>query len=491
MIKLYSQHLEQVKVLAKREAVKMGHWFVTPEHLLLGILSLKECQATHFLNDKRRGITYNKIYQKLKYLLGHGSNKNKNADPPRSLNNLMIFNNAEALASNSEALSKNRNKTVNTLHLLWAILQSEPYAIVKVLGLGDDELKQWCDELEETLTEPVLHRPGILSFRIKGDGRQNEELRTRLSQCNAELSKNLVVQEGAITRIADTLARSWAGFLGESRPMASFLFVGPMGSGKFTLALNIAKFLFNDTDRYFKLNLNDYSDTDGFDRLVRILEIFCREFTFGLLYLEGLEQAHPKVLELVHQILKDGKFKDEAEANLNFRNHVVILAVNVDADSFGSKDEKNLGFRQSKDKHKDHQEHYENLLLPVLDEALRPDTVSLVDEIVFLPPIGKEAQIKLLGNWVAKLDSKTKSEHNASLEIDDAVKDYLIKQNEDSSYGVTSLSSLFSREIGGCVAKALLERQSNRGVKVHVYLGESGKPVAEIVPNVSLNKKSK
>ncbi|MGM9991935.1 MAG: AAA family ATPase [Candidatus Bruticola sp.] len=478
-MKLYTSNLEKVKVASKQEAMKLRHMFVTAEHLLLAILSTRDSQAANFL--RKKGISYSKVYKQIAELLGKGSKKQE--DPPRSLRNIMLFHNAEDLA-------QTYNKPVGTLHLLWAILDEFSCEAAQVLVKDEDEAKSWCSDIEDLLAEPTTRRPEVLSFRSKGSsGSKNNKWRRRLSECGEELKKNVVVTESTITRIVDTLTRSWAGFLGSSRPIASFLFIGPRGSGRMTLARNLAKFLFNDLDRVYRLDLADFSEEGRAAQFIgssgqeSLLGILNREFPFGVIYIEGVEQAHPKVMECIHQILEKGHFMTSSGRRLDFRDHIIILSISMDAEFFKNA---NMGFRRNKDKEEDSQDQYDRLLMPDIETVLRPDTISLADETVFFPPISDKGLLKLLDTWIEELSKELKREHNLNININEAVKFYLIKKSEEVGHGATSLRRLFSREIGSFVAKAILEHTANRGDSI--VLSEEDKQISiSILPKNNKN----
>ncbi|MGM9999162.1 MAG: AAA family ATPase [Candidatus Bruticola sp.] len=476
-MKLYTSNLEQVKAVAKQEATKLRHQFVTAEHLLLAILYIRNCQAANFL--RKKGISYSKTYKQIVELLGKGYKKLE--DPPRSLRNIMLFHSAEDFA-------QTYNKPVGTLHLLWAILDEFSCEAAQVLVKDEDESKSWCSDIEDILVESTTRRPEVLSFRSKGSTiSKNNKWRRRLSDCGEELKKNVVVTESAVSRIVDTLTRSWAGFLGNSRPIASFLFVGPRGSGRLTLAKNLAKFLFNDSDRMARLNLADFNDEGRAAQLIgsggqdSLLGVLNREFPFGVLYIEDVDQAHPKVMECIHQILEKGRFVTSGGSRLDFRDHIIILSISIDAEFFKNA---NMGFRQSKDREDNSQDQYDRLLMPDIETVLRPDTISLADETVFFPPISDKDLLKLLDTWIEELSRELKREHNLNLNINEAVKLYLVRKNEEVGHGASSLHRLFSREIGSFIAKALLERKANRGDSI--VLSEEDKQLSiSILPKSS------
>lgn len=462
MTSLYSKNVEIIKNTAKDEARSLRHAFVTAEHLLLGILKLSNCQASIFL--RRRGVTYTKTRAKLIELMGRGTTKVD--DPPRSLRNISIFHCAERFADGYEG------PLMGTMHLLWAILSFETCEAAAVMVADDREAQSWREDIEDYLAQSTTRRPEILSFRSKGRKlEETNQWRKRLSSCGEELRKNIIVPDAAISRIVDTLTRSWAGLLGTSRPIASFLFVGPRGSGKYSVAQNMARFLFHDADCIYQISMADLNDEsrighvfgDGVNE--SLLSVLVREFPRGILYLKDVEQAPPKVTDYLHQILATGHCTNNYGQRVDFRDHVIVLSLAIDSEFFK---EANLGIRRSKIDESDTQDQYERMLMPDLEAVLRTDTMSAVDETIFFPPLNDRDQCALLDTWTADLSEELKREHNVEMLLSASLKEYLIKRSEEIGRGVGSLRRLFSREIGGFIAKALLDKEIKHGDKVEI-----------------------
>ncbi|MBQ7529817.1 AAA family ATPase [bacterium] len=468
MTQLYAQELIKVKTQAKMEATKLGHKFVTAEHLLLGILCTPQCQAYEFL--KERGITEKKVRQALgKSFSSAASQEDENfslipnTKPLRSLRNFMAFNDAEKFA-------QGYNKPVNSIHLLWAILRMDHSQATLAIVKDSEAAEKLSREIENKLYEPTMGTSQLNKVKI--------DWQKRLAECATKLRGKIVGQDEAIKRVTDTLTRSWAGLLGSNRPMASFLFVGPRGSGKKTLAINIARYIFDDPERIINLNLSDFINDVSAEHLQEILLLTLgRDFPFGVIYIDGLEQVHPKAMECIHQILDKGHFVNLEGKRIEFRDYIIVLSLSLDSEFF--KDEMIVGFRKNRGLNYSSQEIYERQLMTDIENALRADTIRLVDETVFFPPLNNGDQTLLLESWGKELNEELKGDH-VQIQFAESVFKYLIQRSEDMGQGVGSLRRLFNRELGGFVARARLDGSITDGHKAEVIYEEGNFAIHEI-----------
>lgn len=469
MTQLYAQELIKVKTQAKIEATKLGHKFVTAEHLLLGILCTPQCQAYEFLRE--RGVSEKKVRQALGKSFSSAASQSNNEDfptipntkPLRSLRNFMAFNDAEKFA-------KGYSKPVNSLHLLWAILRMDHSQAALAVVKDSEEAEKLASEIENKLYEPTMGTSSLSQVKV--------DWQKRLAECSTKLRGKIVGQDEAIKRVTDTLTRSWAGLLGSSRPMASFLFVGPRGSGKKTLANNIARYIFDDPERVININLSDFINDVSAEHLQEILLLTLgRDFPFGVIYIDGLEQAHPKAMECIHQILDKGHFVNLEGKRIEFRDYIIILSLSLDSEFF--KDEMIVGLRKNRGLNYTSQEIYERQLMSDIESALRVDTIRLVDETVFFPPLNNGDQTLLLQSWGRELNEELKI-HRVQVEFAESVFKYLIQRSEDMGQGVGSLRRLFNRELGSFIARARLDGSIIDGQKVKLVYEEGNFVIHEI-----------
>ncbi|MBQ7503494.1 AAA family ATPase [bacterium] len=452
MSQLYTQELIDIKEKAKAEALSLGHKFVTAEHLLLAMVCTP-CQAgQEFLRPR-------KIDEKFlrKKLANWFSIKSDTIDseeieessyPIRTLRNFMAFSDAEVFASGY-------NKPVSSLHLLWAILNMERSEAAKALVKDAEEAKRWREDIEKSLTAPKAANSKVFAHK-------HSDWSDRLKECAANLRGKIVGHDEAIERITDTLTRSWAGFLGSGRPTASFLFIGPRGSGKQTIARNIARYLYEDAERMLILNLGEFTDDSSISKLQDILFLTLgRHFPFGVIFVEGIEQANVKALECVNQILEKGHIVNSDGKRIDFDDYIVVISLVVDAEFF--KDESSVGLRKTnRGQPCSTQEQYEKQLMPDIESALRSDTGSLVDEIVFFPPLNHRDQNFLLESWTNELNSELNRQYGVKLQIEQSLYTHLIKHSEEMGCGIGSLRRCFNRELVSFAAQALLEGRIKR-----------------------------
>lgn len=474
MLPLYTQELINVKEKAKAEALSLGHKFVTAEHLLLAMVLTPCLAGREFLQPRKIDEKY--LRKKLANWFSIKSdtvdaeNIEEGSYPIRTLRNFTAFSDAESFAGGYK-------KPVSSLHLLWAILNMERSEAAKALVKDAEEAKRWREDIEQSLAAPKAASSKVFAHK-------HSDWSDRLKECAANLRGKIVGHDEAIERITDTLTRSWAGFLGSGRPTASFLFIGPRGSGKQTIARNIARYLYEDSERMLILNLSEYSDESSVEKLQDILFLMLgRHFPFGVIFVEGLEQANVKALECVNQILENGHIVNADGKRIDFDDYIVIISLVVDAEFF--KDESTVGLRKTnRGLPCSTQEQYERQLMPDIDSALRSDTGNLVDEIVFFPPLNHRDQNFLLESWTNELNSELNRQYGVKLQIDQSLYTHLIKHSEELGSGIGSLRRCFNRELVSFAAQALLEGRIKRETSPTIAY-ENGAAIIKETPDAN------
>jgi len=474
MTPLHSQDLARALASATEEARRLGHPFLSTEHLLLGLVAEAEGGGGQFL--RRRGFQLRRLRTAVRNLVGRGTRTAPGVPPP-SLRALGILRLAENLA-------QGYGDPVNTLHLLWAFLQDRDCDGTHLLVEGGADPAAWMAELEELLAEPTRRRPRVFSFgqgeRPAAQVAEASRWRERLLAAGDRLRDHIVGQDSAVDRVAETLTRSWAGLSGAGRPMASFLFVGPRGAGKLTLARNIAGFLYGDTERVVRLSLDEFSDEMRASRLLGtaygataeqegVLTRLVQEYPNSVVFLEDVERAHPRAMEGLHQILERGHVFDGRGQRVEFRDVVLILAVAVDPEFFER--EAPVGFRLTARDVTTTQERIEREIMPELERVLRADTLGLVDEAVFFPPLGGREMTELLEAWTRELTHELAQKRNVHITLAPEVCELLIRRGNEMGQGAGALRRLFVREVTNALARALLENAIREGDTVRV--GES------------------
>ncbi len=497
MSSIHHADLITVKTRACEIAEELQQVFITPEHFLLALIT-SDCKATKFLSET---FGQKKLESVLRdYLSSFTCDSDKaitEAEAPQySLRAQRIINAAESFSE----IFKSK---VNSLHLLWAILQdSHCFAVHTMIDLhkqarlaknektsksskaNQDELSNedierliadWCTKIEKMLISAGSRRPALMSLTSEKRSSDAQFWRKRLSAAGEKLLSKQVIQSSAIKRVANALTRSWADVMGTDRPMASFLFVGPRGSGKRSLARNMANFLYTSSDRLHSLSLGDFSEELRLTQLVSnapenseqdatqegALTRLAQEYPYSVIYLEDVERANSKTMDTIHQLLKHGHIVDSQGKLVDFRGNVIILSLSIDP-MFFERDQP-VGLRSNVPGPSNNHEGYERMLMPDLERILRADTLGLVDEVVFFPPLTDEEMKERAKVLFLDLSRNLRHQYDIELQIDDSVYEFLMKRLRDLGKDTGTLRRVFTREVSNAVAQYLLANKLKAG----------------------------
>lgn len=458
-----SPELTAALTAARVECQSLGHAFVCTEHLLAGLAAVPEARAATFL--EQRGLDVETIRQKIVEKVGRGTQPLA-TDVTPSLRTLGILRLAEDMARTSGI-------ACDTITLLWALLQDRDADAAQVLqGCGVD-LVSWSGALEERMGDATRRRPRVFG----GGERPSVQLaemrrwRRRLQGASDFLNQSMVGQTEAVDRVVSILTRSWAGLTEAGRPLASFLFVGPRGSGKNTMAVNLAELLYGDQDRMIRFNMDEFSDEasalrltgQGSETSTGLLTEVASEYPYSIFFMEEADRAHARALDTLAAVLTRGHATDGRGNRVEFRDHVVILSVAVDPELMAR--ESPVGFRLSKRRWSGWK-RLERELVPILERVLGAELVAAVDELVFFPPLGKEELTELLQTWAKVLRDRLKARRDVNLTIDDSVYGYLLERGEED--GADFLNRLFIREVENLVAAHMLDGDIAEGWQIHL-----------------------
>ena len=215
---------------AREECRLLGHGFVGSEHLLLGLLGYRDGAAAKFLRERKFSLS--KLRQHVVHQVGKGDGSFSRENPPPTLRALGIVRLAEESA-------RLEGTEADSLTLLWALLRDRESDASQLLSRLEVDLTSWAAAVEERIGERTRRRPR--TFFRKGERQRSlqAEMRRwkeRMRGARDLLNEQMVGQAAAVDRVVATLTRAWAGLAESRRPLASFLFLGPRGAGKATLA---------------------------------------------------------------------------------------------------------------------------------------------------------------------------------------------------------------------------------------------------------------
>ncbi|MFA5842314.1 MAG: ATP-dependent Clp protease ATP-binding subunit [Candidatus Gracilibacteria bacterium] len=303
----------------------------------------------------------------------------------------------------------------------------------------------------------------------------------RLKNLETLLSQHIVGQKEAIEAVAKAIRRSRVGVSRPSRPIASFIFMGPTGVGKTELVKTIAKEIYNDEDALIKIDMSEFMERHNVSRLVGTtagyvgyeeggqLTKMIRSKPYSVVLLDEIEKAHPEVMNILLQILEDGVLTDGKGKKVDFRNTILIMTSNIGArqltESAGP-----IGFSLEADELKRAEGAFKNKkedIMRELKDQFRPEFLNRVDKIVVFEALTHDnikAIVKLL---VADLEKRLEIK-KLKLQLSAGALDYLAKLGYDPDYGARPARRVIQDHVEDVLAEALLEGTFKEGDTIKI-----------------------
>jgi len=289
----------------------------------------------------------------------------------------------------------------------------------------------------------------------------------KLVQMEDRLRQRVVGQEEAIVAVSDAVRRARAGIQDPKRPMGSFIFLGPTGVGKTELARALAEFLFDDEQAMVRLDMSEYMEKHAVARLIGAppgyvgyeeggqLTEAVRRRPYTVILLDEIEKAHPDVLNVLLQLLDDGRLTDGKGRTVDFKNTVVIMTSNV-----GSREIQEAAAAGN-------EAEMRSRALEVLRGHFRPEFLNRIDDIVVFHPLTPEQLAAIVELQVRQLSGRLQDKH-ITLVLTDRAKQHLAWAGYDVVYGARPLKRLLLREIINPLALKLLDGTVKEGQTVRV-----------------------
>ena len=323
--------------------------------------------------------------------------------------------------------------------------------------------------LETDIAELVGEMTGIPISRMLADDQ------SRLLQIEDDLHQRVIGQAAAVSVVADAMRRAHAGLKDPTRPMGSFIFVGPTGVGKTELAKALAELLFDTEDALVRLDMSEYQERHAVSRIIGAppgyigyddaggLTELVRRRPFRVVLLDEIEKAHPDVFNLLLQVLDDGRLTDGQGRTVDFRNTVVIMTSNLGT---ASRPQHAVGFRQEHDQQEAHDEKARQADR-AMREFFRPEFLNRIDEVVVFDPLSEAELLEIVALITAE-ESQRLAELGRSLELSDAARRALAAEGLHPTFGARPLRRAFQRRIETPLSKALLSGEFPEGAKIQI-----------------------
>jgi ATP-dependent Clp protease ATP-binding subunit ClpC len=301
----------------------------------------------------------------------------------------------------------------------------------------------------------------------------------KLLQMEERLHERIIGQEEAIHAISDAIRRARSGLKDPSRPIGSFIFIGPSGVGKTELAKALAWFMFDDEDALVRIDMSEYREQHTVSRLFGAppgyvgyeeggqLTEAVRRRPYRVLLFDEIEKAHPEVWNALLQILDDGRMTDGQGNVVDFRNTVLIMTSNLGTEYVRKSG--TLGFLQQKADDEERESH--DKIEKALKGAFRPEFLNRIDEIIMFSPLSVDDMEYIVDLQMKEVQERL-TEHDITVELTDAARKWLAKEGYDPAFGARPLRRAIQKYVESPLSMELLGGKFKDGATVQVDVDE-------------------
>ena len=292
----------------------------------------------------------------------------------------------------------------------------------------------------------------------------NESERNKTLHLAEELHKRVIGQDEGVELVTEVIIRSKAGIKDPTKPIGSFLFLGPTGVGKTELAKALAASLFDDENNMVRIDMSEYMEKYSVSRLIGAppgyvgydeggqLTEAVRRKPYSVVLFDEVEKAHPDVFNVLLQVLDDGRITDSQGRTVDFKNTILIMTSNIGANYLldgieedGSIDEQN-----------------QNMVMNELRAHFRPEFLNRLDEIIMFKPLTKSNIYAIIDLLVADVNKRLE-EKELSIELTEAAKNYVVEGGYDPMYGARPLKRYLQKNVETQAARLILAGDVGRG----------------------------
>ena len=310
--------------------------------------------------------------------------------------------------------------------------------------------------------------------------------RTKILGLEDELHTRVIGQNEAVTKVSDAIIRSKAGIKDPTKPIGSFLFLGPTGVGKTELAKTLADKLFDDENNMVRIDMSEYMEKYSVSRLIGAppgyvgyeeggqLTEAVRRKPYSVVLFDEIEKAHPDVFNVLLQVLDDGRITDSQGRTVDFKNTILIMTSNIGSQYLldGIQDDGSIS------------EEARNLVMQDLRAHFRPEFLNRLDETIMFKPLTKD-NIGHIVDLLLKGLNKRLADQELTVELSPAAKQFVIEGGYDPVYGARPLKRFVQKEVETSTAKLILGGQVSEGDTILLDV-ENGGLKAMIKPGVEV-----
>jgi len=356
----------------------------------------------------------------------------------------------------------------------------------------DDARKKWEEDQkinrqtvsEDNVAEVVSMMTGIPLQKI---GQKEND---KLSKMKETMSGKVVGQDEALSKIVKAIQRSRIGLKDPSKPIGSFLFLGPTGVGKTQMAKVLAKYMFDSEDSLIRIDMSEYMEKFSVSRLVGAppgyvghdeggqLTEKIRRRPYSVVLLDEIEKAHPDVFNILLQVMDDGQLTDSLGRKVSFKNSIIIMTSNTGSrqlKDFGT----GIGF-MTKGRADKSEEESRGVIDKQLKKTFSPEFLNRIDDIVTFNSLSKENIYQIIDIEVGGLIERVKG-LEYELELTNTLRDYIVEKGFDPEYGARPLKRAIQRYIEDVLTEEIIKINPEKGSRLLMdYDKESDKVQVQI-----------
>ena len=314
----------------------------------------------------------------------------------------------------------------------------------------------------------------------------NESERNKTLHLADILHKRVIGQDEGVTKVTEAIIRSKAGIKDPSKPIGSFMFLGPTGVGKTELAKALAEALFDDEKNIVRLDMSEYMEKYSVSRLIGAppgyvgyeeggqLTEAVRRKPYSVVLFDEIEKAHPDVFNVLLQVLDDGRITDSQGRTVDFKNTIIILTSNIGSVHMLDGIDENGNFSPE----------CEKAVMGELRASFRPEFLNRLDEIIMFKPLTKDNITGIIDLMVADLNKRL-ADREVTIKLTSAAKDYIVENGYDPAYGARPLRRYLQKTVETLSAKLILSGNVDAGDEIVIdvdrtegLVARTEKPVA-------------
>ncbi len=388
------------------------------------------------------------------------------------LKNIYVPKHIEELEKNIEDIKYLKNKAVkNQQYEKAADLRDQESRLIRQL---DEAKVTWEEESktkrypvdEDDIAEVVAMMTGIPVNRVA----QSES--NKLVNMKEDLQKVIIGQDPAIEKVVRAIQRNRVGLKDPSKPIGSFIFLGPTGVGKTELAKALARYIFDSDDALVRVDMSEYMEKFSLSRLIGAppgyvgyeeggqLTEKVRRKPYSVILLDEIEKAHPDIYNILLQVLDDGQLTDGLGRKVDFKNTLIIMTSNIGVrqlKDFGQ----GVGFA-TKARQEAAEEHSKTVIQNALKRTFSPEFLNRVDDVVVFNSLGQEEIFRIIDITLKDLYSRLEGMEYA-LELSEKAKEFVAKKGYDPQFGARPLHRAIQKYIEDPLAEYILSENPPAG----------------------------